>query len=244
MKTSSIDRFKKRKKLKNSITTFNHDVSDSEVKEFLESHCDQDKVNHVYQKTSEFYDMSVSQVEAEIFLVRFKNEFNQARFDRLISDCKRDVINSIVTPFGIGHLVAAYDKTGGNVDTVHNVREGVYATEKEKRLYENRGEYNSDEYHKDPNYIKINKQHSQDRKQGKATDYMTGKKLDRHKSHDLDHIKSAKEIHEDAGRVLAEIDGSTLANTDTNLAPTTAFSRIRFRVSATILFAERSFSIS
>jgi hypothetical protein len=226
MQSNSIDRFKKRKKLKNSITVFNHDIEESEVNEFLEVNellgCDHDKVNSVYKKTEEFYDVSVSHAEAEAFLIRFKKEFNQARFDQLVTDCKKDVINSIVTPFGIGHIIAAYDKTGGNVDTVHNARNGTYATENEQNSYENRGDYNSDEYHKDSNFISINKQHSQNRKDGNATDYMTGDKLDPNQSHDLDHIKSAKEIHDDAGRVLAEVDGSTLANTDTNLAPTKA----------------------
>ena len=222
MQSNSVDRFKKRKKLKNSVTALNHDIKDDEVNEFLDSNCDHEKVNNVYQKTAEFYDVSVSHAEAEEFLIKFKKDFNQARFDQLVTDCKKDVINSIVTPFGIGHIIAAYDKMGGNVDTVHNVRDGIYATKQEETAYDSRGDYNSDEYHKDKKFIEINKQHSQNRKDGKATDYMTGDKLDQNKSHDLDHIKSAKEIHDDAGRVLAEIDGSTLANTDTNLAPTTA----------------------
>lgn len=222
MSSDSLERFKKRQKLKNSITVSNSAIEDSEVNEFLNSNCDNDKVASVYKKTEEFYNTNVSQAEAEAFLIRFKKEFNQARFDQLITDCKKDIIHSIVTPFGIGHIVAAYDKAGGNVDTVHNVRDGVYATDQEQNAYDNRGNYNSDEYHKDKNFISINKQHSQDRKDGKATDYMTGDKLEQNVSHDLDHIKSAKEIHDDAGRVLAEIEGSTLANTDTNLAPTTS----------------------
>jgi hypothetical protein len=221
MQSNSLDRFKKRKKLKNSVTALNHDIKDNEVNEFLDSNCDHEKVNNIYQKTEEFYDVNVSHAEAEEFLIRFKKEFNQARFDQLISDCKKDVIHSIVTPFGIGHIVAAYDKAGGNVDTIHNARNGTYATENEQNSYEKRGDYNSDEYHKDPNFIS-NRQYSQSKKDGNAMDYMTGNKLDPNQSHDLDHTISAKEIHDDPGRVLAEIDGSTLANTDTNLAPTTA----------------------
>lgn len=222
MSSSSLERFQKRQKLKNSLTIFNHDIGDSEVNEFLNSNCDHEKVSNVYKKTEEFYDINVSHEEAEEFLIRFKQEFNQARFDQLISDCKRDVIHSIVTPFGIGHIVAVYDKAGGNVDTIQNVRNGTYATDNERNAYDNRGDYNSDEYHKNSTFIDINKTNSLDRKEGKATDYMTGDKLDSSQSHDLDHIKSAKEIHDDAGRVLAEIDGSTLANTNTNLAPTSA----------------------
>jgi hypothetical protein len=221
MHSESLDRLKKRRKIKNSITVYN-EIDDNLVDEFLHSKCDNEKVNSVYLKTEEFYNITVTKEEAKEFLEKFKKDFNQERFDKLIVDCKREVINSIVTPFGLGKIVAAYDKVGGNVNTVNNVRDGIYATEEEQKAYENRGEYDSDVYHKDSNYINVNREYSQKRKDGNATDYMTGKKLNSNESHDLDHVKSAKEIHDDAGRVLAEIDGKVLANTDTNLKPTTA----------------------
>jgi len=241
----SAERYKMRKqKLKNMNSIVMVDIEQNIVNELLISRVDNKLINITTQIMEEHYkfdyDFSVSEEEAKEFLEKFKTDFNQARFDRLISDCKKDVINSIVTPFGLGHIVAAYDKTGGNVDTIHNVRNkdksgiglreeeskkdglGVYATEEAKTNHVNRGAYDSNEYHKDPNFIAINRAYSEARKNGNAVDYMTGVKLDSNQSHDLDHIKSAKEIHDDAGRVLAEIDGSTLANTDTNLASTTA----------------------
>lgn len=223
------ERYKKRKhlreKLNNSITV-TENVDEAIVKQFLNSEIDKQLIKKNEEIIKGHYDLSidvdVSKEEAIEFLDQFKKNFNQARFDQLVSDCKKEVINSIITPFGLGKIVAAYDKAGGNVDTVHNVREGVYATLEEQEAYENRGKYNSDDYHKDPNFIAINREYSQERKQGDATDYMSGEKLDPHKSHDLDHVKSAKEIHDDAGRVLAEKQGNELANTDSNLKPTTA----------------------
>ena len=74
MQSNSLDRFKKRKKLKNSVTALNHDIKDSEVNEFLDSNCDHDKVNSVYKKTEEFYDVSVTHAEAEEFLNKCKEE--------------------------------------------------------------------------------------------------------------------------------------------------------------------------
>ncbi len=202
------------------------DINQEEVDNFIKTKVDTNLIQKTAQTMDEHYkfeyDFNVSKNEAKEFLEKFKNEFNQERFDKLIDDCKKEIINSIVTPFGLGKIVAAYDKVGGNVDTVHNVRDEIYATEKEQTAYESRGNYNSDEYHKDKNYIEINKNHSQSRKEGEATDYMTGQKLSPNVSHDLDHVKSAKEIHDDAGRVLAGIEGKELANTDTNLKPTTA----------------------
>jgi hypothetical protein len=224
---NSVARFKQRKhmvsKIKNTITV-ESDVNQDMVNQFLSSKVDINLVtqtNQIMETHYKFeYDLHVSPEEAKEFLNKFKNDFNQARFDQLINDCKKDVINSIVTPFGLGKVVAAYDKVGGNVDTVHNVRSGVYVTENEQNAYENRGAYDSDKYHKDQNYIDTNRQHSKDRKNGTAVDYMSGKILNPNESHDLDHVVSAKEIHDDAGRVLAGIDGTKLANTDTNLKPT------------------------
>lgn len=222
---NSVDRFKKRKKIMESISVY-ESVDKELVNEFLNSEIDESKVGASFKIIDEHYDFkydfTVSKDEAKEFLEQFKKDFNQERFDKLVIDCRKEVINSIVTPFGLGKIIAAYDKVGGNVNTVHNVRDGIYATEDELKAYENRGEYNSDDYHKDINYININKEYSQNRKDGNATDYMTGKQLNPNESHDLDHVKSAKEIHDDAGRVLAEIDGKVLANTDTNLKPTTA----------------------
>lgn len=225
----SFERYNKRKQMLSQISntiTIGESINQDYVAEFTETKIDTNLIQMTTQSIETHYsfdyDFTVSKEEAKEFLEQFKKDFNQERLDRLIIDCKKEVINSIVTPFGLGKIVAAYDKVGGNVDTVHNVRNGIYATEDEEKAYKNRGEYNSDVYHKDADYININKKYSEDRKNGNATDYMTGKKLDPNESHDLDHVKSAKEIHDDAGRVLAQIDGNILANTDTNLKPTTA----------------------
>jgi len=193
MATNSLSRFQKRRKMKNSMTIYK-DVDEQLVSELLNSEVNQEKVDDVFISIQEHYDMSVSEEEAQEFLVQFKKDFNDERFNKLIHDCKKEVINSIVTPFGLGRVVAAYDKTGGNVDTIHNAREGVYATKEEQGAYNNRGNYDSDDYHKDKNFINLNRKHSQERKDGKSIDYMTGEKLDAHQSHDLDHIESGKEI--------------------------------------------------
>ena len=233
---SRLDRYKKRKKIKQSIH-IQRDVNPELVTEFLDSNINEENMKEVYQSVEEHYnfqyDFTVSKTEAQEFLTQFKKDFNDERFNQLISDCKKEVINSIVTPFGLGKIVAAYDKAGGNVDTIHNVRnknfvdsdgttykDGVYATNKAKENYDQRGDYDSDQYHKDAKYKDINKKYSIKKKQEEITDYMTGESLKQKDKHDLDHVVSAKEIHDDAGRVLAEIDGTNLANTETNLKPT------------------------
>lgn len=133
------------------------------------------------------------------------------------SELEKTTLNSLITTFGLDFLLAE-DKLGGNVDTIHNARQGIYATEAAKNAYENRGDYNSDAYHSDKNYIARGKQDKSLQQSEQLNDNYTGKKLqgERH----LDHIISAKEIHNDAGRVLAGLDGVELANVDDNLQST------------------------
>lgn len=143
------------------------------------------------------------------------NEQTQSLFEL----CEKNVMQNIQQQFGLHYLVDSA-KEGGQVSTTHNVRNGIYANDEERLRYENRGEYDSYEYHKDSNYIAINKEQSALKKQGKMTDYMTGREIKRNANVDLDHKISAKAIHEDRARVLAEKSGAKLANTKDNLALT------------------------
>ena len=143
----------------------------------------------------------------------------------IIDEYQRIVLESLFTAFGLDALLVK-DQYGGDVDTIHNVRqigkdkEMEYKNKQNALDYENRGEYNSSEYHQHPNYKATNKEISEKRKAGNLKDGYTGEKIKPNEKTDLDHIVSAKEIHDDPGRVLAEYDGADLANLDENLTPT------------------------
>lgn len=128
------------------------------------------------------------------------------------------IVHSIITSFGLNFLVK--DHLGGDVDTIHNVREGIYQRDEHKQAYDNRGEYNSYAYHKDVRYKNKNKQISKQRKNGELYDAYTGDRIPPNGKTDLDHVISAYEIHNDPGRVLANLNGVDLANNDKNLQPT------------------------
>lgn len=112
------------------------------------------------------------------------------------------------------------------MDTIHNVRqirsdpEMQYKNAANKAAYDNRGEYNSSEYHSDPRYIAKNRQISEQKKKGELYDSYTGEKITYNEKSDLDHVISAKEIHDDRGRVLAGLSGTDLANSEENLQAT------------------------
>lgn len=148
-----------------------------------------------------------------------QSQLPKEQMNALFEQCQKNAIDAVVGHFGLAAVVLD-SKDGGNVNTTNNVRKGIYASEAEKQRYENRGEYDSAHYHTDKNYIAINKEQSELKKQGQSIDYMTGKKIKLNDSTDLDHIVAAKTIHDDRARVLAQIDGAKLANTRDNLTLT------------------------
>ena len=132
------------------------------------------------------------------------------------------VTKSLVTTFGLDFLLFE-DKKGGDVDTINNVRQGIWATEAEKKKYENREKYDSTAYHQHHNYIQKGRNDKQAQENGALKDnYRKDKNLSKGQNRDLDHVISAHEIHNDAGRMLAELDGVALANQDSNLSSTTS----------------------
>ncbi|MBW8066339.1 MAG: hypothetical protein GJU73_02745 [Ferrovum sp.] len=141
---------------------------------------------------------------------------------------RTQIMDQIAGAFGLGKLVGLVDRKGGYVDTVHNVRQGVYATELERHRYELRGEYDAvgAAYRTHPNYIAKGRAAKQKFEFGKLFDEYTGERFRPSDVHHkqrrptIDHIKSVKSTHNDAGRVLAEVDGVELANQDSNLAIT------------------------
>lgn len=127
------------------------------------------------------------------------------------------MVKSLVTSFGLDFLLLN-DRKGGDVDTIHNVRNGIYATEAERQRYEGRGDYDSHHYHSHENYIATNRKGKRAHQAGTLTDAYTGEVFASDDNKNLDHIISAKEIHDDPGRILAERDGAELANDASNLA--------------------------
>lgn len=134
-------------------------------------------------------------------------------------ELEKTVTNSLATSFGLDFLLVE-DKYGGDVDTIHNVRQGVWATEKAKSAYEQRGAYDSHAYHSDANYKQRGRADKAAQQAGQLHDAYRGQKMKRGENRQLDHVIAASEIHHDAGRVLAGLDGVALANQDSNLIST------------------------
>ncbi|MFC0820203.1 DNA repair protein [Moraxella marmotae] len=134
-------------------------------------------------------------------------------------ELNKTVTHSLVTTFGLDFLLFE-DKVGGDVDTTHNVRKGVYATDSEKQKYDNRDEYNSHDYHSHKNYIQKGRADKAKHQAGELHDAYRNKTMKQGEDRQLDHILAAKKIHDDRARVLAGVDGVELANQDSNLQST------------------------
>ncbi|WP_054901733.1 hypothetical protein [Pseudomonas sp. NBRC 111131] len=134
-------------------------------------------------------------------------------------ELEKTVVNSLVTSFGLDFLLFQ-DKDGGKVDTIHNVRNGVWATKQEQQRFETRGKYNPDPYHQHDNYIETGRRDKATHQAGNLHDPYRNATLSPAQKRNLDHIISAKEIDGDAGRVLAGLDGVELANQSSNLQTT------------------------
>lgn len=134
-------------------------------------------------------------------------------------ELERTVVTSLVTSFGLDFLLFK-DKDGGNVDTVHNARKGIFATEQGKQGYEQRGDYDSDAYHSHSDYKAAGGRDKVAQQNGTLGDGYRNRTMGAGEKRNLDHVISAKEIHDDAGRVLAGLNGTDLANQSSNLQST------------------------
>ena len=159
--------------------------------------------------------------------------------DKVFSDIwkeyERVVVHSILTTFGLDFLI--HDQDGGDVDTVHNVKQtGLFKNSQYKEKYDGRGKYNPKDYHTDDVYVSIVKDAKRSfvkDAQPVADTYVEGRLLYFSKGAGLfnrpalDHVISACEIHNDPVRMLTDIDGISLANNPDNLKFTNMYLNLK-----------------
>lgn len=144
------------------------------------------------------------------------------RIDALVSASRHAIIDALVRPFGLGRLVAAMDRRGGAVLTLHNAKvardEGwssEFAEPEKLDAFRERLEtpYDRSAYNADPaRRAEIRARHKDDA--------YTGKPLG--DDVDIDHVVAARELHDrdDLAFHLTEQRVVDLALSDENLVPT------------------------
>ncbi len=179
-----------------------------------------------FEKTKTAFCSYVSQIQ--------ENEsLSDSVYENIFDQYERVVVQALATSFGLDFLVR--DQYGGDVDTIHNVREigkdpnMTYKSQKNANNYNNRGGYNAKEYHAGGNYqdIKHDAREAQknngfqpihDQYSGKNNLGFYGRSGPSDINAELDHVVEAKAIHDDSGRVLAELNGAKLADAEENFA--------------------------
>lgn len=152
-------------------------------------------------------------------------------YDSLFKQYERVVLESLITSFGLDFLMG--DKHGGDVDTIHNVRQvGAddkmnYKNKANEQAYAQRGDYNTKDYHSDPRFTQkksdARKRYNEtgelitDAYTGESLEYTKASAVSSDRRVELDHVVECKAIHDDKGRVLAGLSGIDLANDVDNL---------------------------
>lgn len=158
---------------------------------------------------------------AELLLSELEEKFHKNSLQSLLDNARIQTINSIV-PLGLGSKFASKDQLGGNVDTIHNVRQGIYATQEAESRYNERSDYVSKDYHHgNTSYNEMQREGAKRVKDGTLIDESHGTlftvnnngKADKN----LDHVVSSHEVHNDRGANLAGLDTAELANIEDNL---------------------------
>lgn len=184
-------------------------------------------------------DTAVTVEEITNYILELHEQFKRENSAEFFNEQRDILLHTIVDRFALGGIMAKSDKTGGPVDTVHNAREGVYATQQEAERYAQHPEYDSREYHSDQRYITKNRQGKDAQESGTLRDEYTGDIMARNEQRNLDHIKSAAVIHDDPGRILAELNGIDLANTEGNFAFTSEPINKSKKAMSAVEFADR-----
>ena len=178
---------------------------------------------------------------ATAFMEDLKNgpgmEPDEDVFNGIWEQYERVIIRSLITSFGLDFLVK--DQHGGDVDTVHNVRQigndpnMKYKNKQNETDYEKREKYDTHAYHNDPRFKEKKRQAKQDYDTNgiKQEDgYVPGntviprnnKTIPRGQQGQVDHKIPGHKISNDRGRVLSGLDGVELANSPENLVFTNA----------------------
>lgn len=175
---------------------------------------------------------------AESFISKIDGNFdkNSNVYESIFEQYERVIIQSLITSFGLDFLIQ--DQHGGDVDTIHNVRQisrdeqMTYKNKNNEKAYNNRGAYDEKtklDYHDRAPAFTTKKSRARQEYNEHGTlikDAYTEKDLSYTKASvvpkglrvELDHVVECKGIHEDRGRVLSGLNGIDLANADDNLA--------------------------
>lgn len=152
---------------------------------------------------------------------RLKKELSSSEGDNLIDQCKKTVVDSITSQFGLEFVLK--NKDGGNVTTIHNAKKKIYAREEDeynRSTYE-RGKNSEGKSFAGSGKSSVGSEFTREQfdTHGKLTDAYTGKTIKGSDS-SPDHIESVSTFHKEGGYMLNDTQKADFATDKGNLAST------------------------
>ncbi|NOI69607.1 hypothetical protein [Vibrio owensii] len=193
------------------------------IEKMLGSDVDNRRLSSLDYSCELAHSIDINSGEAKQLLAELQTRFTSDKVEALLSEVKRDVIQSIAVPFGLGKVVAAYDKLGGNVTTIHNAQQNIYAKDSDKY---NRHDYTvaknsqGESFERGgQNAVGARFTRNQMDSDGNITDAYTGKLLKAEQT-SPDHSKSLSSYHKDGGFMQSTVKKADFATDERNLAST------------------------
>jgi len=226
--SSRIERFKKRQQIKKQtesqpLSSMAGLVDQSDIDEMLSEDLDVSRVENLKYATNITCSFEADPHEVKSLIEGLRQAFNHERFEQLMVDTRRDVVFAISGPFGLGKVLAAYDKNGGNVTTVNNAQQGVYADSDDKYV---RKDYDSAKNSQGQqfsgagkNSVGANSTRSKMDSRGMVKDEFTGRE-ESASTTSPDHIFSLSDFHRNGGFMLDKREKADFATDVDNLAQT------------------------
>jgi hypothetical protein len=221
-----IDRFNKRKKIIKSnqlLPLISGVVDQKSVEVLLAEDVNDERLAELDYTTDLSFTLEGDPEEVKSLLSDLKSEFSEKRVAQLLEETKSGIISSIVVPFGLGKLMSAYDKEGGNVTTVNNANNGVYANDKEtykRKEYTNTKNSDGKQFAgSGKNSAGSNFTKSKMDENGIVEDAYTGQSRSASTT-SPDHIESLSQHHKNGGFMQSAEKKADFATDENNLALT------------------------
>ncbi|NWK18151.1 hypothetical protein HX771_18725 [Vibrio parahaemolyticus] len=221
---SRLEQFRKLQESRANQKTTLREVSDPKlVDAMLNSDIDEKRLSTLDYSSELIYSIDIDEMEAKQLLAELRRQFNSDRVEKLLSTVQKDIFQSIAGPFGLGKVLSAYDKVAGNVTTIHNAQQGIYAQESDEYKRE---DYTVAKNSKGESFERGGKNSvgskytkSQMDENGNIKDAYTGETVKADQT-SPDHIKSNSEFHKNGGFMLSSEAKADFGTDERNLAST------------------------
>jgi len=168
-------------------------------------------------------DTEISIEEITNHIMSLREQFQKENSANFFNEQKDILLHTVVDRFMLGDVMAKGDKTGGNVTTVHNAQQKIYARkqdEYDRTKYD--GSLNSEKKKfkgNGKNSVGSEFTRSQLDKNGNLTDAYTGKTI-KGKDTSPDHVYSLSQYHKNGGYMQKSKKKADFATDKDNLAST------------------------